>query len=75
MFFSSLPASGEGDSPTPTPYSGHKQRGSSPGPETNFYCKMGTLKPQRGQVWPLFCYGGAEPARKWLDGELKLFVF
>lgn len=50
MFFCSLPASGEGRTPSSPPLT-HTSRGwPFLWPETNFYCKLGT---QKGQIWLL----------------------
>lgn len=62
------------DSPISTPYSvrqtwSHRHSrpcpGPDQGPETNFYCKMETFKPQRGQVGLLPGTGGWDLALAW----------
>lgn len=62
MFFSPLPASGEGRTPPSPPLLTRTRHTSRGGPETNFYCKMGTFKSPRGQIrLPPSWFRGAEP--------------
>lgn len=81
VFFSSLPASGEGDSPHPHPLLRTQAEGVQSWARNKLLLQNGDFEATKRSgmtsvlLWAEPIPPSRGPARKWLDGDLKLFVF